>query len=702
MAENVKDTVFSEVEYMFDKYYREHCAKVVASEMKAFNERQRLDHQKEYQEYMETYGHLGDRMPPYRPSGEWTQRSSEDLLRNISSRLSSSGAIAGDLTVLTSAWRMWAVDRLGQDRYGELSVASGGDLAEVYVENRLKQMAIGQIARSKAPKGSLDFIMRTAVENSTISWLTPSYVRRDDLDDRIDKMAGEMYDSSVLENVAGYGLSGVIDMAMLGGTGAAGTLGKGVRTAFALGKGKTSKEAAKVVVKGFFQPKDAVTKSVRAVEGVKRAGKVAGGVAATGGAAWLFSSCSSPDDVDREISRAVTGSEDGFSEARKDAAKLKSQHSRNVHVLNDYLNNKVKMNDFRKPFSPFERKQYESLISDSFKSCSSFDERLESVSDILNKYNTSVMSSNIPGWMMRKSAEDASHMSAWYCSILLEMKSCGADSYKINGKTYGIAQVAQMSYDYACAAAELERREHQGQVQDQQKKDGADLSSADVRQHIDEEGAARQGEGFSSDGTLLGKMNTAQQQWGGLAESFGLDGAGDMAGNLGYTLGMLPDMIYGMLSGKSKNLSIENNIFPLMCIFGGMFIRNPILRIMLLALGGINMLNKGFKEYSDVEQGRRQAVAFKSRPDEEVSQRIGGFEMIDGTDSATVVIDGTHYVINMDADTADAYRSGKVAKGALLNTVLDRFDEQASYASESYERLIAEREGQQESIRLGL
>ena len=50
--------------------------------------------------------------------------------------------------------------------------------------------------------------------------------------------------------------------------------------------------------------------------------------------------------------------------------------------------------------------------------------------------------------------------------------------------------------------------------------------------------------------------------WAGLLTSFGLNGLGDITHNLGYVLAMLPDMLVGVFTGKTKNLKIQDNMLP--------------------------------------------------------------------------------------------------------------------------------------------
>ena len=100
--------------------------------------------------------------------------------------------------------------------------------------------------------------------------------------------------------------------------------------------------------------------------------------------------------------------------------------------------------------------------------------------------------------------------------------------------------------------------------------------------------------------------------WAGLLTSFGLNGLGDITHNLGYVLAMLPDMLVGVFTGKTKNLKIQDNMLPLASIVAGMFVKNPILKMVLMGTGGLNLLNKAGHEAIDIQKEKNIGVTSKS------------------------------------------------------------------------------------------
>ena len=59
---------------------------------------------------------------------------------------------------------------------------------------------------------------------------------------------------------------------------------------------------------------------------------------------------------------------------------------------------------------------------------------------------------------------------------------------------------------------------------------------------------------------------------------------------------MLPDMLVGMFTGKTKSINIKDNMMPIASIVAGMFVKNPILKMVLIGMGGMNLLNKAGHE----------------------------------------------------------------------------------------------------------
>lgn len=184
--------------------------------------------------------------------------------------------------------------------------------------------------------------------------------------------------------------------------------------------------------------------------------------------------------------------------------------------------------------------------------------------------------------------------------------------------------------------------------------------------------------------------------WSGLLGTLGLDGMGDITGNLGYVMAMLPDILLGAFTGKTQSLRFGDNLLPIASIVAGIFVRNPLLKMLLVGLGGANLLNKAGHE---VLQGRAkgklnedagQDMQFRRYADEPLNPRIVNPILQGSTLIAT--IDRVPCTIQLTPIVADAYRTGALPLNTLANAVLAKSDQLRRIASQNYD------DGQQETI----
>lgn len=184
--------------------------------------------------------------------------------------------------------------------------------------------------------------------------------------------------------------------------------------------------------------------------------------------------------------------------------------------------------------------------------------------------------------------------------------------------------------------------------------------------------------------------------WSGLLGTLGLDGMSDITGNLGYVMAMLPDILLGAFTGKTQSLRFGDNLLPIASIVAGMFVRNPLLKMLLVGLGGMNLLNKaGHEALQGRVEGKLQAVAgndvqYRRYADEPLNPRIINPILQGSTLIAT--IDRVPYTIQLTPTVADAYRNGALPLNTLANAVLAKSDQLRRIASQNYD------DGQQETI----
>jgi len=195
------------------------------------------------------------------------------------------------------------------------------------------------------------------------------------------------------------------------------------------------------------------------------------------------------------------------------------------------------------------------------------------------------------------------------------------------------------------------------------------------------------------------KGSAVQQQpvsgWDNLLNGLGLNGFSDVGKNLGYVFAMLPDLLIGMFTGQTKRLNISDNLMPIAAIFGGMFVKNPILKMLLIGLGGANLLNKAGHEALDhAGMNSDQVRQYKTYPDEVLDRRIKNPVMQGNTLVAD--IDGQPLVLPVTDMAVDAYEKGALPLNTLSNAVLRAWDKRQMEVAQNYEQGIGE---EQEIVR---
>ena len=178
---------------------------------------------------------------------------------------------------------------------------------------------------------------------------------------------------------------------------------------------------------------------------------------------------------------------------------------------------------------------------------------------------------------------------------------------------------------------------------------------------------------------------TNESGWDTLVRSLGLEGLGDITGNLGYILAMLPDILLGVLTGKTQSLGIKDNLLPIASIVAGGFIKNPMLKMLLIGMGGANLLNKAGHEMLGREQPSRSTdggnVQYKHYTDEPLNPRIVNPVLQGNTLIAT--IDRVPCTVQLSPTVADAYRAGALPLNT--NAILAQSDRLRQIASQNYD-----------------
>lgn len=183
-------------------------------------------------------------------------------------------------------------------------------------------------------------------------------------------------------------------------------------------------------------------------------------------------------------------------------------------------------------------------------------------------------------------------------------------------------------------------------------------------------------------------VQTNEGGWDGLVRSMGLDNLDDITGNLGYIMAMLPDILLGAFTGKTQSLRLKDNLLPMASIVAGLFVRNPLLKMLLIGLGGANLLNKAGHEALERKRsggltaGGRE-TQYRQYPDEPLNPRIANPVLQGCTLVAT--IDHIPCTVQLSPTVADAYKAGALPLNTLANAVLAQSDRLNALASHNYD-----------------
>lgn len=188
--------------------------------------------------------------------------------------------------------------------------------------------------------------------------------------------------------------------------------------------------------------------------------------------------------------------------------------------------------------------------------------------------------------------------------------------------------------------------------------------------------------------------NDNSNGWEGLLKNFGLNGFSDIGNNLGYVIAMLPDILVGLFTGKTQSLGLKDNMMPIAAILAGMFVKNPLLKMTLIGMGGANLLNKAGhealankRESNDgnavsYDNTTSQAVQYKSYPNEPLNPRIA-YPVLQGN-CLVATIDRVPYTIQLPEHVVGAYQAGALPLNTLANAVLAKSDQMRQMAEHNY------------------
>lgn len=198
------------------------------------------------------------------------------------------------------------------------------------------------------------------------------------------------------------------------------------------------------------------------------------------------------------------------------------------------------------------------------------------------------------------------------------------------------------------------------------------------------------------DDNIRQEQEANQAGWGSLMADLGFTGLGDIGHNLGYVIAMMPDILVGMMTGKTQSLHLRDNLVPMASVVAGLFVKNPVLKMVLIGMGGLNLVNKAGHE-SIERHNNPNGPRFKQYEDQELNPRITG-PVINGN-CLVANIDRTPCSILLPDNVVAAYQSGALPLNTLANTILARHDANSQLAQENYRAVTQENQSQTRQIR---
>lgn len=190
--------------------------------------------------------------------------------------------------------------------------------------------------------------------------------------------------------------------------------------------------------------------------------------------------------------------------------------------------------------------------------------------------------------------------------------------------------------------------------------------------------------GDTNDQSPEGDQSQNLSGWDTFLSNMGLNGATDIGKNLGYSLAMLPDLLVGVLTGKTDSLSlIKDNIVPIAAVVAGMFTGNPLLKLLLMGLGGFNLMNK--VGHASLQTGNVPTTQnrYKTYDDEPLNPRISN-PAITGN-SMVMDIDRVPHTVQLPDTVVEAYNAGALPLNVLANAILARQDMSRRMAAQNYD-----------------
>ena len=735
---------FGELEYCFNQYFSKYCAPVITKDYRYYHRKQTEEFNKAYNEVPANIGAGSVMQGMIRvqtanvmaaSSGKWSTKNLDDFINGVINKIVSSKNFQKDWENLIDRYRESLIAKLGTKGYIRVAEELGKaekrkfiDPAVHYGQIRFMELLKEHLARTDMPKSSLEYILKEGANSSIMMTLAGRFMRGRDLspaEEENRELGNKLYKPSKTEKAGAFALGAVMDAPALDGVG----------SVAAVPLKATAKRVAGYALKGGAIKFGGWLGEKAAYKAATKASYVKGlisGAAVDAGFNYWASSKISLDAAKKQYSKAVFGNESTLKKYQKGALGYRKTGTEYISNVNDGLGKKIKV----APIRPHVSDSVTHKDSGQLLTAASGNSRklLKTITTALSRQALPYDShASIPAWMLNKTAKQCRAFATSFFSIAKQMSTQGLPVWNLNGRNMTLIQVSQRAGDYARAAVQIDKinaekqaarmavynRNHQESRQERKSNEVTKAYTA-VSQSASQpvvSNAVSPSEPLNTQHYQNMAMGTQQIKspmsetspysnmlqtsgWGKYLDNSGLNGFSDVTKNLGYVFAMLPDMLIGMFTGKSSSFTIGNNILPLAAVAAGMFSHNPLLKLMLMGFGGVNLLNNAGHEALGLSTPKATPRNYKQYADEPLNPRLNNVFM--RGHSLIADIDNRPVVINISDTVVDAYEKKAIPLNTLANAVLRKYDENRSVASNTYDKSLAALESQEQQRSYGL
>lgn len=734
---------FGELEYCFNQYFSKYCAPVIAKDYRYYHRKQTEEFYKAYNEMPANIGAGSVMQGMIRvqtanvnasSSGKWNKKNLDDFIGGVVNKIVAGKNFQKDWGHLIDRYRESLIAKLGTKGYirveeelEKVEKRKFVDPAVHYGQIRFMELLKEHLARTDMPKSSLEYILKEGANSSIMMTLAGRFMRGRDLspaEEENRELGNKLYKPSKVEKAGAFAFGAVMDAPALDVVGSVAAV---PLKAAAKGAAGYALKGGAVKFGGWLEEKAAYKVATKAsyVKGL------ISGAAVDAGFNYWASSKISLDAAKKQYSKAVFGNEDTLGKYQKGALGYRKSGTEYISNVNDGLGKKIKV----APIRPHVSDSVTHKDSGQLLTATNGNSRklLKTITTALSHQALPYDSrAPIPAWMLNKTAKQCRAFATSFFSIAKQMSTQGLPVWNLNGRNMTLAQVSQRAGDYARAAVQIDKinaekqaarmavynRNHQESRQERKSNEVTKTYTA-VSQSASQpvvSSAVSSSEPLNTQHYQDMAMGTQQIKnpmsetspysnmlqtsgWGKYLDNAGLN-VSDVTKNLGYVFAMLPDMLISMFTGKSSSFTIGNNILPLAAVAAGMFSHNPLLKLMLMGFGGVNLLNNAGHEALGLSTPKATPKNYKQYADEPLNPRLNNVFMKGR--SLIADIDNRPVVINISDTAVDAYEKKAIPLNTLANAVLRKYDENRSMASNTYDKSLAALESQEQQRSYGL